>query len=136
MASVEPSSQDIVVLNHVLEHLPDPRGTLRRVREWLKPDGFLLIGLPNFASPIARLTRENWAGLVPIQHVWHVTLPALARMVAEVGFTQLRWRAQMLTDAPRGVTGRVAWAVRRTLEPMGLADNLLVARRGVVEPSA
>ncbi len=103
---------------------------MRRVREWLKPGGFLLVGLPNFSSPIARFTGARWAGLVPDQHIWHFTPDALIRMVVDAGFTQLRWRTRMLTYAPQGATGWVKWAIRRSLEPLGLADNmLLVARR-------
>jgi SAM-dependent methyltransferase len=135
-ASVEPLSQDVVILNHVLEHLPDPGGTLRRVRGWLRPGGFLLVGLPNFGSPIARIAGGNWAGLVPTQHIWHFTPAALSRFVGRLGFTHLQWRTCMLTYAPRGVTGWMKWVVRRTLEPLGLADNLLLlARRRVVESS-
>ena len=39
---------DLVTLMHVLEHLPDPIGTLRLIRrEWLAADGLLIIETPN-----------------------------------------------------------------------------------------
>ena len=39
---------DLVTLIHVLEHLPDPIGTLRLIRrEWLAADGLLLIETPD-----------------------------------------------------------------------------------------
>ncbi|GIV83545.1 MAG: hypothetical protein KatS3mg052_0552 [Candidatus Roseilinea sp.] len=41
---------DIVVLNHTLEHMPDPLGTLHEVYRILANDGALLVGVPNFAS--------------------------------------------------------------------------------------
>jgi 2-polyprenyl-3-methyl-5-hydroxy-6-metoxy-1,4-benzoquinol methylase len=44
-----PARFDLVSLSHVLEHLPDPVGTLRTIREQLlTEDGLLLIEVPNF----------------------------------------------------------------------------------------
>lgn len=38
---------DVVVLRHVLEHLPDPRLAMARIRALLKPGGHLLLEMPN-----------------------------------------------------------------------------------------
>jgi SAM-dependent methyltransferase len=44
-------SFDLITLSHVLEHLPDPVGTLRELRaRWLVADGLLLIETPNLFS--------------------------------------------------------------------------------------
>jgi SAM-dependent methyltransferase len=130
-ASFPPASQDVVVMNHILEHLPDPRAALRHVSEWVVPGGFLVVTVPNFASPVARRSGTRWAGLIPSQHRWHFTPCALSRLVARAGFGEIRWRTRMLTYAPRRPAEWVKWGVRRALEPLGRADNLLlVARAG------
>jgi len=42
---------DLVTLSHVLEHLPDPVGTLRLIRqEWLAAEGLVLIETPDLYS--------------------------------------------------------------------------------------
>jgi SAM-dependent methyltransferase len=42
------ASFDLVSMAHVLEHLPDPVGYLRSLREkWISPGGYLLIEVPN-----------------------------------------------------------------------------------------
>jgi 2-polyprenyl-3-methyl-5-hydroxy-6-metoxy-1,4-benzoquinol methylase len=46
---------DVIVAADVLEHLRDPLGVLRRVRAFLKPDGFLVISVPNIAHGSVRL---------------------------------------------------------------------------------
>lgn len=38
---------DIVTLNHVLEHVEDPAATLSRLSGWIKPNGFLVVEVPN-----------------------------------------------------------------------------------------
>jgi 2-polyprenyl-3-methyl-5-hydroxy-6-metoxy-1,4-benzoquinol methylase len=126
-AVVEPGSLDIVVASHVLEHLPDPVALLRRAREWLRPSGWLLVSVPNFASPIARWSHERWAGLVPTQHIWHFTPQALRRLTAHAGFGSSLWTTRMLTYGPGSLAEWAKWGIRRLLEPLRLADNLLLA---------
>jgi len=41
---------DLITLNHVLEHLPDPGGALAILRSWLKPGGALVVEVPNVES--------------------------------------------------------------------------------------
>jgi 2-polyprenyl-3-methyl-5-hydroxy-6-metoxy-1,4-benzoquinol methylase len=127
--AVEPVSQDVVVFNHVLEHLLDPGAALHAAAEWLRPQGWLLVGVPNFASPLARAAGARWAGLVPDQHVWHFTPSALAQLVRAAGFTTVRWRTCMLTYAPASLAQWSKWLARRVLEPLRLADNLIVIAR-------
>ena len=127
--AAEPVSEDVVVFNHVLEHLPDPGTALRAAADWLRPRGWLVIGVPNFASPLARVAGARWPGLVPEQHVWHFTPTALARLVRAAGFTAVRWRTCMLPYAPASLPDWSKWLVRRALEPLRLADNLIVIAR-------
>jgi 2-polyprenyl-3-methyl-5-hydroxy-6-metoxy-1,4-benzoquinol methylase len=48
---------DCVVLTHVLEHLPDPVGALRKIRDLLKPGGVGVLEFPNIDAFDARLRR-------------------------------------------------------------------------------
>jgi len=41
---------DLITLNHVLEHLPDPGAALAILRAWLKPEGVLVVEVPNIES--------------------------------------------------------------------------------------
>jgi 2-polyprenyl-3-methyl-5-hydroxy-6-metoxy-1,4-benzoquinol methylase len=49
-ATVPAASFDLIVLSHVIEHLPDPPALLRTIHHALKPDGVFLMCTPNFDS--------------------------------------------------------------------------------------
>ena len=49
------STFQLVVMKHVLEHTPNPRGALAEVRRVLRPGGRLFIAVPNAAYAKARL---------------------------------------------------------------------------------
>ncbi len=85
---------DVVVLNHVLEHLDQPRETLREVRRILKRDGVLVIGVPNIESIMARLLGAGWYSLKPGEHVWHFSPATLCRLVREAGFEVIEWESR------------------------------------------
>lgn len=40
---------DVIFMNHVVEHLPDPVETLRKLSKYLKAEGRFLIAVPNMA---------------------------------------------------------------------------------------
>lgn len=52
-----PMTYDVVVLTHVLEHLPDPVAALRKIRELLKSGGVAVLEFPNIDAFDARLRR-------------------------------------------------------------------------------
>ncbi len=77
---------DIIVLWHVLEHLPDPDDTLRKIKDHLAPDGTLLIAVPNMDSFQASYGREDWFHLDPPRHVNHFTPNSLDRIMRRNSF--------------------------------------------------
>lgn len=52
-----PASWDVVLLTHVLEHLPDPVGALRKIRELLAPGGIGVLEFPNIDALDAKVRR-------------------------------------------------------------------------------
>jgi 2-polyprenyl-3-methyl-5-hydroxy-6-metoxy-1,4-benzoquinol methylase len=77
---------DEVLLWHVLEHLPDPRGTLAEVFRILRPGGRLVVALPNFTSLQARCSGVHWFHLDLPRHLHHFPVAALRRLLEELGF--------------------------------------------------
>jgi 2-polyprenyl-3-methyl-5-hydroxy-6-metoxy-1,4-benzoquinol methylase len=46
--AIVPGSLDVIAMMDVMEHLPNPVGTMSRCLDLLKPDGLLLVQMPNF----------------------------------------------------------------------------------------
>jgi 2-polyprenyl-3-methyl-5-hydroxy-6-metoxy-1,4-benzoquinol methylase len=51
-AGIEPESQDLVTMFHVLEHVADPTRTLAMVRGWIRRGGLLVVEVPNVDSTV------------------------------------------------------------------------------------
>lgn len=41
---------DVIIVNHALEHFPDPVGSLRKIASHLNEDGILYVGVPNIMN--------------------------------------------------------------------------------------
>ncbi len=54
---------DLILCSHVLEHLARPSRTLSLLSELLRPDGFVLVAIPNMAAwrPRMRILQGNWS---------------------------------------------------------------------------
>lgn len=71
---------DLVVLNHVIEHLPDPAEVLHRLLGALAPGGQLRLRTPNTASNLARWTGDRWRGWETPRHLNLFSPNSLARL--------------------------------------------------------
>jgi len=88
-AELAPGSYDLVTMWNVLEHLPDPRQALVRVREALRPGGLLVFAVPNLNSTDRMLFRQYWAGYDLPRHLYVFPDEVLASMVRAAGFEVL-----------------------------------------------
>ncbi|MCG8414234.1 MAG: class I SAM-dependent methyltransferase [Pseudomonadales bacterium] len=70
---------DVIVLWHVLEHLPEPEQMLAQIQQLLTDDGSLFVEVPNFASLQSRIFKKNWFHLDVPRHLFHFT-PATLKL--------------------------------------------------------
>lgn len=74
-------SEDLVMLVHVLEHLPHPRQALQRIHGLLKPGGLLYVEVPNFGLPHAAPGR-----IFHFAHIYNFTQTTLTGLGLSAGF--------------------------------------------------
>jgi 2-polyprenyl-3-methyl-5-hydroxy-6-metoxy-1,4-benzoquinol methylase len=77
---------DAITLWHVLEHVANPRALLVEINRILKPDGVLLVAVPNFGSFEARVAKDKWFHLDVPRHVTHFSQATLEDALNESGF--------------------------------------------------
>lgn len=49
-AAFPPDQADAITLHHVLEHTANPMAALQKIWSWLKPDGIVVVEVPNLSS--------------------------------------------------------------------------------------
>jgi len=78
------SKAHLVMLNHVLEHVPDPKELLRQVSEVLVEDGYLYVEIPG----IFWVHRNYGDFLLSLQnaHLYGFTLSTLSNLLAQEGY--------------------------------------------------
>lgn len=79
-------SIDVATMWHFLEHTDDPRRCIEKVASWLKPDGLLVIDVPNYEGTDAQQTWQDWVGWQLPYHFYHFTPPTLDLLLSKHGF--------------------------------------------------
>lgn len=77
---------DLITLSHVIEHLPDPLGTLKYCWNLLEPRGKILIIVPNINSWDAKIFGCYWSGLDLPRHLIHLNEDSAKRLLTSAGF--------------------------------------------------
>lgn len=81
---------DAVVLWDVIEHLLDPRLTLQRTFDWLRPGGVIALSTGDIDSLSARIHGRDWSLLTPPWHQFFFSRRTLRRLLEDIGFSVLR----------------------------------------------
>jgi 2-polyprenyl-3-methyl-5-hydroxy-6-metoxy-1,4-benzoquinol methylase len=79
-SELENHSFDIISMWHVFEHVPNLENQIAELKRLLKPNGTLIIAVPNFKSFDAKHYGKFWAAYdVPI-HFWHFSKTAIKKI--------------------------------------------------------
>ena len=74
---LESHSFDVITMWHVLEHIPNLEIQIKELKRLVKPNGTIIIAVPNFKSYDAKYYGKFWAAFdVPI-HFWHFSKTAI-----------------------------------------------------------
>jgi 2-polyprenyl-3-methyl-5-hydroxy-6-metoxy-1,4-benzoquinol methylase len=125
---------DSVVALHVLEHSNDLDRTMSEMKNFLCPEGRLILAVPNFASLGYKERGMAWVwAQPPLVHIFHFTAAGLAALLARHGFSDIRasyherWDANLFCDlehAQRFQKWDRAWGIR-PLNNLGLYRRLI-----------
>lgn len=135
-----PGRFDVVTMWDVIEHVPDPTVTLKRILPLLRPGGLLLLKTPNVDGlfPQASLRVAGrlgfWGHPEPPGHLYQFSSKTLGRMTANAGFAPVAEHQQRIPisysfGGPRQWLRSLKWAAYcAAFIPLALAGPWL--RRG------
>ena len=64
-------SFDVITMWHVLEHVPKLNERIEDLKRLIKPNGIIIIAVPNCNSLDAKIYKENWAAYDVPRHLYH-----------------------------------------------------------------
>lgn len=110
-----PASFDVVTMWDVIEHVPDPLGTLRAAGRVLKPGGLLVVHTMDLDSLFARLMGRRWPWFMEM-HLCYFSRRTMAAMLEKAGF-EAQWMGAQGRYLQAGylasrVTALLPWAGR------------------------
>lgn len=89
---------DIITLWHVLEHLPDLNTSIIELKKRLKPNGHLVVAVPNHKSWDASYYGSFWAGYDVPRHLWHFSRESIYKLFKKHGMVVIETKP-MLFDS-------------------------------------
>lgn len=74
---------DVITLWHVLEHLPNLDEATQNIEKLLKPNGVLIIAVPNYNSFDAAYYKNHWAAFDAPRHLWHFSRNSMKKIFSK-----------------------------------------------------
>lgn len=138
------ASFGVVVVKHIVEHLPDPGAAIREIGRVLEPRGILILATPNLDGLLRPLKGEKWIGF---QDPTHISLKRPAEwmeLIRMAGLHSIRAFADGFWDVPYipivppqiqklffGSLGGLQAITRLVFLPVRWGESLIViARKG------
>jgi 2-polyprenyl-3-methyl-5-hydroxy-6-metoxy-1,4-benzoquinol methylase len=82
-----PSTFDVVTMWHVLEHVHKLKERMEQINRLLKPDGTLIIAVPNSDSFDAGKYYDFWAAYDLPRHLYHFTQESIKKLAKRNNFS-------------------------------------------------
>lgn len=123
------SRLDVVVIIHTLEHVADPIAVLKSLGHLLRPDGLMVVVVPEF-NLLTRhlgsgLLRARWMpAVVTRSHRFYFCRTTLAACLQRAGYTAIQFYPTILGGrVSRQLGGRVPPCIERAITaPLGLGS--------------
>ena len=65
---------------HVLEHVPDVNEQIKELKRLLKPNGYIIVAVPNFKSYDASYYKSFWAAYDVPRHLFHFSKTSIQKL--------------------------------------------------------
>ena len=94
------NSFDVVIIKHIVEHLPSPEKAIVEIGRVIAPGGVLILSTPNLDSLLKPWKGENWIGYQDPTHISLHPPKTWLDWIQKSGFSLLRVFADGFWDVP------------------------------------
>lgn len=116
---LEDNTYDVITCWHSFEHFPKPALHLQRIKKLLKPNGLLLLALPNYQSWEAGAPEKlhHWMHLDVPRHQYHYSPHGTTLMLKSVGMEKIKTTFQCFEHNFAGmlVTLQNRWGAKKNI---------------------
>lgn len=95
---IKNESLDIITLWHVFEHIENQHEILNQFKQKLKPNGRLIIAVPNYRSYDAQKYKNFWAAYDVPRHIYHFSKAGMSNLMLQEHLKIIK-TAPLLLDA-------------------------------------
>lgn len=81
---------DVITMWHVLEHVPNLEEYISYLKQLLKPNGTLVIAVPNYKSYDANHYGKFWAAFDVPRHLWHFSKRSIQKIFLKFDLELIR----------------------------------------------
>lgn len=94
------SSFNVVIIKHIVEHLPDPAKAIREIGRVTAPGGILILATPNLGSLLKPWKGERWIGYQDPTHISLKQPEEWLALIRNADFSPLKIFADGFWDVP------------------------------------
>jgi 2-polyprenyl-3-methyl-5-hydroxy-6-metoxy-1,4-benzoquinol methylase len=94
------ASFNLVIIKHIVEHLPDPARAIREIGRVTEPGGTLILATPNLSSLLKPWKGERWIGYQDPTHISLKPPEEWLSLIRDAGFRLKRVFADGFWDVP------------------------------------
>lgn len=122
-AKYPPDFFDVVRLEQVFEHIGNPKETLNQINSILKPNGLLVLGVPNGQALTFKIFKRFWRYLLPPHHFYLYTYKSIYILLKSSGFkiSRLKTKSSFMT-----ILGSFEQILKERNKKIRLDDKLLL----------
>jgi 2-polyprenyl-3-methyl-5-hydroxy-6-metoxy-1,4-benzoquinol methylase len=94
------NSFNVVIIKHIVEHLPDPQKALNEIGRVTEKDGTLILATPNLGSKLKPWKGDRWIGYQDPTHISLKQPQEWLALIQSAGFELLRVFSDGFWDVP------------------------------------
>jgi ubiquinone/menaquinone biosynthesis C-methylase UbiE len=90
----------VVIIKHIVEHLPDPEKAIKEIGRATAKDGILILATPNLGSLLKPWKGDKWIGYQDPTHISLKQPQEWLKFIQDAGFELIRVFSDGFWDAP------------------------------------